>query len=126
MALREGETFLAEIRVHDSYLVFESFHTKPFNNEIYPEGDGRMGVVVLNPKKNIVVRGEAKELLAKIVEQMPKSGDAIGDLSMWKAGDQWCFAWFGSNLRAMKLEDVLKYSRPARDTFDLDQFTYTE
>jgi hypothetical protein len=64
----------------------------------YPTGDGRLGCVVTDTKKQLGVSEEAFALMKDI----KRNHDAVGDISWWECDDgTYAFAWWGSIHRVL-------------------------
>lgn len=93
-----------KITEYKGFLVIEPIEPeKDIDNEWWPTGQGRIGCVVGNSKKNL---GVSKEALA-VMKGVRKNWDSIGDLGWWKCDDgTHAFSWFGSIHRIIDPKDA--------------------
>lgn len=68
----------------------------------WPTGDGKLGCVIGNTKKNLGVSQEAIDLMKKV----EMGTDAIGDIDWWWCDNEtYAFSWFGPIFRIIDATD---------------------
>lgn len=72
-------------------VIIETLKPEKDDNFIPVTEPGKVGSVLLNTGKFLGVSKEAW----RIIKGFKKSGDAIGEVMAWKAGDKDCFGWLG-------------------------------
>jgi hypothetical protein len=103
---------LVKVTAYKDHLVLTAVMKHPDRKtpEWVPFGEGNIGCVLIDSKKNLGVSKEALELLKKI----PPGRDDIGDVDWWKCNDgKYAFSWLGSthSVKHIKVNHELTGSR---------------
>lgn len=79
-----------EVTSHDGYLIVNAVN--PIKDENFiPAGGSNLGCILRGTDNLLGMSKEAFDLLKTI----KPSGDDIGDVMAWEAGDKHCFGWLG-------------------------------
>lgn len=92
------------ITAYKDHLVIETEAPHDKTDNFVPDGDGRIGCVLIGTQELLGVSDEALALLQKV----KKGRDAIGDLMWWEAdGGRCCFGWLGGPLCIKDMSDIV-------------------
>lgn len=119
---KQVEQGLAKVSVEEGKLVIEALVSEDVKDGIYlsghsPSGGFRLGVVLCNSTKNLLVTKEAESMLESLFLNMKSGRDAIGDMDWYAdAKGEWVFSWFGENKKVLDLANVsqLELARGAK------------
>lgn len=122
MELKELVQPLAKVYLEDGKLVFEALSEKDVADGIYLSGKHengyRMGVVVINSAKNLVVTKDAEPVFKKFFQDIPQGRDPVGDISWYyDAYNRPIFSWFGENKRVFDMSQIREWEKSRTTSF---------
>ncbi len=86
------------VRLVDGKLELATTTQEVVEGVLYPAGDGRIGVVLLDSKKHLGVEELAIPILKQLFAEAGCDGDGFGDIDWFiDAGGRPVFGWLGSN-----------------------------
>lgn len=89
-----------KVTTYKNHLIIETLEPKQDAN-FFPCGGNRIGCVLINTQKYLGMSKEAADL-AKTIQ---KSGDDIGDISVWTTDNgRHCFSWIGGLRRFVDMK----------------------
>ncbi len=92
------------VTAHRGHLIIDTEPPFEQTEEFVPNGDGKIGCVLVGTKELLGVSEEAIALLGKV----SKVRDAIGDLMWWRTDDgKACFGWLGGVKAIKKASDAV-------------------
>ena len=89
---------------------------------LYPCGNGRIGVVLLNTKKHLGIEEKAVPVLQQLFQESECRPGCLGDIGWWGAGALLCFSWLGPNKVRWPIGTFHKACHTDDDAFRPDEF----
>jgi len=105
----------AKITAYKNYLLIEATGDRQ-DAHFIPANHARVGCIVIGTKDHLGVSKEAMALLKKV----PKSIDDVGDVMVWKSGDNICFGWLGG------LKSIKNATKIESDRYGITDFDFVE
>ena len=103
------------VTAHEDFIIITTENVVE-DKEFVPNGNGKIGCVLLDTEKNLGVSDEALVLLKKV----PTSGDDIGDVDCFISGDKGVFSWLGGPKSLKHIDGRLTGSR----TYDMSKIKF--